>query len=141
MNKRFLPYVIYFLFVTILLLVTMKTNFNLTGYNYYLDEKSMVLTIEEDFVQKEIFNVQETVVQPMKVMLLINKAHDMWLLNISVIPLFISIIFVLFYKPLRPRKNMKLYVGIFILLFAAFIIWDVYVHKEIIEDISNVLNG
>lgn len=131
----------YFSLVTILLLVTMKTNFNLTGYNYYLDEKSMLLTIEEDFVEKEIYDVQDTVIQPMKVMLLINKANDMWLLTIFIISLFISVLLVLVIKPLRPRKNIKLYVAIFILFLAAFIIWDVFVHIGIIEDISNALNS
>lgn len=141
-NKRLLPLLIYFSLVTILMLLTMKTNFNLTGYNYYLDEKSMVLTIEEDFVKKEMFNVKEdSVIQPLKVMLAINKANDMWLLTICILSLFISVFFVLFFKPLRPRKNVELYVVVYILFLTTFIIWDFYIHKEIIEEISNALNG
>ncbi|MFS0688818.1 hypothetical protein AB1K89_06210 [Sporosarcina sp. 179-K 8C2 HS] len=100
----------------------------------------MVLTIEEGFVKKEMYSVQDTVLPALKVMIAINKAYDMWLLTILILPLFISVFFVLFFKPLRPRKNVKLYVVLFILFLATFIIWDFYVHKEIIEEISNALN-
>lgn len=119
----------------------MKTNFNLTGYSYYLDEKSMVLTIQEDFAKKEMYNVQDNVIQPLKVMLAINKANDMWLLTIFILSLFITVCFVLFYKPLRPRKNVKLYVVVYILILTTFIIWDLYVHIGITEEIFNALNS
>ena len=140
MNKRWLLLLLFYLsLVAILLLLTMKINFNLTGYNYYLDEKSMVLTIEKDFVKKEMYDVHDNVIDPLKVMLLINKAYDLWLLTILVLSLFISVFVILFFKPLRPRKNVKFYVVVYIVFLAAFIIWDFYVHKELIEEISNTL--
>lgn len=127
--------------LTILMLLTLKTNFNLTGYNYYLDEESMMLTIEERFVKKEMYNVQDTPIQALKVMLPINQANEIWNFNVYILSLFISVLFVLFYKPLRPRKNVKLYVGLYVLFLITFIIWDIYIHTEMIEEISNALNN
>lgn len=118
----------------------MKLNFNLTGFSYDLDEQSNVITIGEDFVKKEEYSLQDTVVPVLQVMVAINKANEMWLLTILIFPVFISVFFVFVYKPLRPRKNVKLHVALAILFLVAFIIWDYYVHKEIIEEISNALN-
>ncbi|QFF99278.1 hypothetical protein PB01_10825 [Psychrobacillus glaciei] len=101
----------------------------------------MVLTIEEGFVKKEMYNVQDTVIQALKVMSPINKANEMWMLTIYILSLFISVFFVLSFKPLRPRKKVKLYVAVYFLFLITFIIWDFYVHKEIIEEISNALNS
>ncbi|MCK1998647.1 hypothetical protein MPH47_15690 [Psychrobacillus psychrodurans] len=139
-NKRFLPLFIYISLITILLL-TLKTNFNFTGYNYYLDEETMMLTIEEGFVKKETYNVQDSPIQAIKVMLPINKAHDMWGLTIFLSSLFITGIFLLFFKPSIPRKNLKLYGTVYFIFLSIFIIWDIYVHKEIIKEISNALNS
>lgn len=136
-NKRFLLLLIY---LSILMLLTMITNFNLTGYNYHLNEETMMVTIKEGFVKKEVYDAQENVFQLLQVMLAINKANDMWLLTIVTLSLFLTVFSILFLPPLKPRKNVKLYAVISILLLTAFISWDAYVHKEIIEEISNALN-
>ncbi|TQR15589.1 hypothetical protein [Psychrobacillus soli] len=101
----------------------------------------MMLTIEEGFVKKETYNVQDSPIQAIKVMLSINKANDMWGLTIFILSLFISVIFLLFFKPSIPRKNVKLYVAVYFLFLSIFIIWNLYVHKEIIKEISNALNS
>ena len=101
----------------------------------------MMLTIEEGFVKKEVYNVQDTAIQAIKVMLPINKANEMWRLTILILWLFISVFFVLYFKPLRPRKKVKLYVAVLFLFLTTFIIWDIYVHKEIIKEILKALNS
>ncbi|MFB5089361.1 hypothetical protein PGC35_19585 [Psychrobacillus sp. PGGUH221] len=111
----------------------------MTGYNYYLDEEKMMLTIEKGFVKKDIYHVQDNTTQAIKVMLPINKANDMWMLTMLMLSLSISAFFALFFK--QPRTNVKLYVAIYLLLLTIFIIWDIYVHKEYIEEISNALNS
>ena len=111
-NKKAYPLVIYISVVLILLLLTMTLNFNLTGYSYDLDEQSNVMTIGEDFVKKEEYSLQDTVVPVLQVMVAINKANEMWLHTILIFSAFISVFFVFVYKPLRPRKNLKLHVGI-----------------------------
>jgi hypothetical protein len=100
-----------------------------------------MLTIEEGFVKKEVYNVQDTAIQAIKVMLPINKANEMWRLTILILWLFISVFFVLYFKPLRPRKKVKLYVAVLFLFLTTFIIWDIYVHKEIIKEILKALNS
>ncbi|KQL34344.1 hypothetical protein [Psychrobacillus sp. FJAT-21963] len=101
----------------------------------------MILTIEEGFVKKEKYNVQGTAIQAIKVMLPINQANEMWKLNIYILSLFITVFFVLFLKPLRPKKNLKMYIALYFLFLITFIIWDIYVHKEIIEEITNTINS
>ena len=140
-NMRSLRLFIYFSLITILILLTLKTNFNLTGYNYYLNEESMMLTIEERFVKKETYNVLDTPIQAIKVMSPINKANEMWILTIFILSLFISIFFLLFFKPLNPIKNVQLYGAVFFLFLITFIIWDIYIYIEIIKEISNALNS
>ena len=101
----------------------------------------MMLTIEEGFVKKETYNVQDYPIQAIKVMLPINKAYDMWGLTILISSFFITGFFLLFFKPSIPRKNVKLYVAVYFIFLTIFIIWDIYVHKEIIKEISNALNS
>ncbi len=139
-EKRFLPLFVYILLLTILLL-TLKTNFNLTGYSYYLDEKTMMLTIEEGFGKIETYNVQDSPIQAMKVMISINKAYDMWGVTILISSLFITGFFLLFVKPGIPRKIVKLYLTIYFIFLTVFIFWSIYRHKEIIQEISNALNN
>lgn len=138
LEKTLFPLLIYFSFVAILLLFTMITNFNLTGYHYYLNEESMSLTIEKGFVLKEIYNAQVTPIQAIKMLLPINEANDMWKLNIYLLSTFIA---VLFYKSYWPVKNLKMYVVFYFLCFTTFIIWNIIVHIEIMENISDALNN
>ena len=101
----------------------------------------MMLTIEEGFVKKETYNVKDSPIQAIKVMLPINKAYDMWGLTIFISSLFITGVFLLFFIPAIPRKNVKLYATVYFIFLSIFIIWDIYVHKEIIKEISNALNS
>jgi len=101
----------------------------------------MMLTIEEGFIKKETYNVQYSPIQAIKVMLPINKAYNMWGLTILISSLFITGFFLLFFKLSISGKNIKLYVTVYFIFLIIFIVWDIYVHKEIIKEISNALNS
>lgn len=101
----------------------------------------MMLTIEEGFGKIKTYNVQDSPIQAMKVMLSINKAYDMWGVTILISSLFITGFLLLFVKPWIQRKIVKLYLTIYFILLTIFIIWSIYVHKEIIQEISNALNS
>ncbi len=140
-NQISLPLVVYFSFVSMLLIFTMITDFNLTGYHYDLDEETMSLTIERGVLKKEINDVQAKSVQAIQLLLPINKAHYLWKLDIHLLSIFLAVLTFLFYNPHKPIKNLKLCMAFFCLFFTTFIIWNIIVRREIMEKISDVLNS
>ncbi len=98
----------------------------------------MVLTIEEGLINKEISHVldgQKSPAQAYLIMLLFNKAYQLCLFTIVLLTFLTSHIFYII-----SSKRPKLYLGIYLLIFIVFILGDLYMHKELIQEISNTLN-
>lgn len=140
-----LSLLIYSLLVVILLLFTMKTNFNLTGYSYDLDTETMVLTIQDGFLKKKTFDVDIQEVESKHilysirdVMVPINQAQNLWKIDIYIISLFIAGLFGLFYSSLRQEKNFKWYVTVYMLTFALLMGWEINAYHNLFEDLHRL---
>ena len=139
--KRLLPVVLYIFLIAIFLIFIQKTDFNLTGYTYYFDEESSVLTIEKGYLNKElnhvIYNVQDNsnAAKALLIILPINKAYQLWAVTIIFLTFYLSCIFYIIFS-----KKPRLYLGLYLLFLIIFILGDLYIHKELIEEISNALN-
>lgn len=110
----------------------------MTGYTHHLDEESNVLTIAKGFINKEVYDVQiveDNTLQAIRVVMSIQRADNLWLINIYIISFFIAGFVGLFYSPWRPRKNLKWYAIVYFLCLTVFIIWDSRAYKEIIEKV------
>ncbi len=136
---------IYSLLVVILLLFTVATNFNLTGYSYDLNEETMVLTIQDGFLNKKTFDMEigegdsKLILQPIRdVMLPINQAQYLWKIDIFIISLFIAGLFGLFYSSLRQKKNFKWYVTMYMLIFALLIGWEINAYQNLFEELHRL---
>ncbi len=140
-----LSLLIYSLLVLIFLLFTAATNFNLTGYAYDLDKETMVLTIKEGFLKKKSYDVEIQEVESKQilyairdVMLPINRARDLWELDIQIISLFIAGLFGLFHSSLKQEKNFKRYMTVYMLIFALLICWEITAYQNIFEDLRKL---
>jgi hypothetical protein len=121
----------YFLMVTLLLLFTKQTNFNLIGIHYQFDQENMMMIIEEGYWDKEVVERQVTAQEALEIMLPINEAQQLWEVNIYLIALFAAVFIALFFTPLRPKKHFRWYVVLYLILLLFFIIWDAAQHYEI----------
>ena len=140
-----LALIIYSSLVVILLLFTLKTNFNLTGYSYDVDEGATVLTIQEGFLNNKTYDVNirevesKQLLQPLQdVALPIYQAQSLWKRDIHIISLFIAGLFGLFYSSLRQEKNFKRYVTVYMRIFALLISWEVTAYQNIFEDLRRL---
>lgn len=113
----------------------------MTGYTYYFDEENSVLTIEEGYLNKEvnhvIYNVQDNsnAAKALLIILPINKAYQLWMVTIIFLTFYLSCIFFIIFS-----KKPRLYLGLYLLFLIVFILGDLYIHKELIEEISNTLD-
>ena len=130
---------VYFLIVISLLLFTKQTNFILTGVQYQFDQETMTMTIEKGVLNKRVDERQVTAQEALEIMLPINEAEQLWEVNIYLIALFAAVFIALFFTPLKPKKHLRWYVLLYLVLFVAFMIWDVKVHQDIAEDIAKTL--
>lgn len=138
-DKRFLPFMVYFVFVALLLLFTVQTNFNLSGVHYEFNQEKMTMTIEKGVWDKQVDERQVTAQEALEIMLPINKAMQLWKINIYTISLFAAILTALVYSPFRPKKNLKWYVFLYLVLLVSFVIWDFSIHQAVAEEIANAL--
>ena len=99
----------------------------------------MVMTIEAGFWDKQVDERQVTAQEALEIMLPINEAKQLWKINIYIISLFAAILIAVVYSPFRPKKNVKWYVFIYLVLLVSFVIWDVTVHRDIAEEIANAV--
>ena len=123
----------------------MKTNFNLTGYTYDVDEGTTVMTIQEGFLKKKTYNVEisevesKQLLQPLQdVALPIYQAQSLWKRDIHIISLFIAGLYGLFYSSLRQKKNFKWYVTVYMLIFTLLIGWEINAYQNIFEDLRRL---
>lgn len=123
----------------------MKTNFNLTGYTYDVDEGTTVITIQEGFLKKKTYDVEirevesKQLLQPLQdVALPIYQAQNLWKRDIHIISLFIAGLFGLFYSSLRQGKDFKWYVTVYMLIFALLIGWEINAYQNIFEDLRRL---
>jgi len=133
--------VVYFLLVTLLLLFTVQTNFNLSGVHYQFDQENMTMTVEKGIWNKQVDESQVTAQEALEVMLPINEAKQLWKINIYTISLFAAILIALVYSPFRPKRNCKWYVFLYFIILVAFVVWDINLHRDTAEEIAKALNG
>jgi hypothetical protein len=119
--------------VTLLLLFTKETNFNLSGVQYQFDQENMLMTIEERFWDKQVVERQVTAQEALEIMLPINEAKRLWGLNIYLISLFAAVFMALFFTSLKHKKYFKWYVLLYLILLLSFIFWDVAQHQAIVK--------
>ena len=100
-----------------------------------------MMTIEKGILDKQVVEKQVTSQEALDVMLQINEANTLWKMNIYLISLFAAVFIALFYTPLRPKKYFKLYIFMYFILLATFIIWDVIVNKELAGKLAVTLKG
>ncbi|MER2090789.1 MAG: hypothetical protein ABS920_13700, partial [Sporosarcina sp.] len=90
-----------------------------------MDEKAKVLTIEEGFYEKEIYNVQvidENTIQIIQeVILPVNSANTIWQFTIIMLSLFFGGFVALTQLPITQSKNGKWYVIVYIVSVIVFI--------------------
>ncbi|GAM16653.1 hypothetical protein SAMD00020551_4883 [Mesobacillus selenatarsenatis SF-1] len=127
--------------VTLLLLFTKQTNFNLSGVQYQFNQETMTMTIEKGVLDKQVVEKQVTSQDALDVMLQINEADQLWKMNIYLISLFAAVFIALFFTPLRPKKYYKWYVFMYFIFLVTFVIWDVTVHKELAGKLAVTLKG
>ncbi|MBT2692757.1 hypothetical protein [Bacillus sp. ISL-55] len=132
---------VYFLIVISLLLFTKQTGFNLSGVQYQFNQETMTMTIEKGVWDKQVDERQVTAQEALEIMMPINEANQLWKMNIYLISFFAAVFIALFFTPLRPKKYFKWYVFMYFILLAAFVIWDVTVHKELAGEIVVTLKG
>ena len=126
----------------LLLTFTILTNFNLIGYNYNLEENSTIITVEEGFFYKEIYDIpiyNDSGIQVLQeVMLPINSANDIWRTDVILISLFIGVFAELIRSPGRQRKNFKWYVLFYLITIIIFVVWNINAHAELLEEMGNL---
>ncbi|WP_102272979.1 hypothetical protein [Cytobacillus massiliigabonensis] len=138
-DTRYFPFITYCVLLFVLLFFTMKTDFNLIGYSYYMDNHSNVLTIEEGVWEKESHSIEvaeDNAIHVLQAVLPITQANNLWKVNVFLISLFASGFFVLFNKFLMSKKFLKWYAAIYFLCLIVFVVWDSISYKEIMKDIA-----
>ncbi|MCP3031592.1 hypothetical protein LF817_09540 [Halobacillus sp. A1] len=123
--------------VILLSVFTITFDFNLTGYQYQLDEETKVLTVQKGYIHKSVYEEQIPTEEALGVMLAINNAYDLWDLNIHAISLLIVGAFVICYKPDRPRIYFNWFLVFYCLCLTLFVLWDVNEHLKLHEEITN----
>ncbi len=127
-----------------LLVFSIFTNFNLSGYAYHLDENTNMFSLEEGFVKKkEIYSehVNEyNSINIAMVMLDINHAKELWYASILIFLVFTAALFGLLDSRLKSKKHVKWIIALYITSFTIFIIWNINSHKEILEEIAQNIN-
>jgi len=120
----------------------MITNFNLIGYNYHLEDNSTIITVEEGFFNKEIYDIpiynDSGILVLQEVMLPINSANDIWRSDMILISLFIGVFAELIRSPGRQRKKFKWYILLCIATIIVFVLWNMNAHAELLEVIGNL---
>lgn len=138
-NKIYFPLITYCVLLFVLLIITMKTEFNLTGYSFYVDNNSKVVIFEEGVWEKESYPIEvaeDNAVHVLQAVLPITQANNLWKVNIFLISLFVAGFFVLFNKVLLPKKILKWYAVIYVFCLIVFIVWDSILYKEIMKEIA-----
>lgn len=126
----------------LVLMFTILTNFNLIGYNYYLEGNPTIITVEEGFINKEIYDIpiyNDSGIQVLQeVILPINSANDIWKSDVILISLFIGVLAELIRSPDRQRKSFKWYVIIYLATIIVFVVWNINAHAELLETMGNL---
>lgn len=99
------------------------------------------MTIEKGAWTKQVDERQVTAHEALEVMLPINEAKQLWEVNIYLISLFAALFIALFYIRLIPKKYLKWCVVLNSSFLAIFILWDITVHKQLAEELSQVFVG
>lgn len=138
-NKIYFPLLTYCVLLFVLLFFTMKTEYNLTGYSYYVDNYSNIVIFEVGVWEKESYPIEvaeDNAVHVLQAVLPISQANNLWKVNLFLISLFVAGFFVLFNKLLMSKKLLKWYAAIYFLCLIVFIVWDCISYKEIMNDIA-----
>jgi len=140
--KEIPPFIIFIPVMILLLTFTIITNFNLIGYNYNLEENSTIITVEEGFFNKEIYDIpiynDSGILVLQEVILPINSANDIWRFDVTLISLFIAVFAELIRSPGRQRKNFKWYILLYVATIFVFVVWNINAHAELLEVIGNL---
>lgn len=138
-DKRYFHLITYCVLLFVLLFFTIKTEINLSGYNYYVDNNSNVLIIEKGIWEKESYPIEVTennAGHVLRAVLPITQANNLWKVNIFLISLFVGGFIVLFNKFLMPKKSLKWYAAIYFFSLIVFIVWDSITYKTIMKEIA-----
>lgn len=125
----------------IVLFFVFNTNLNPVGYEVHLNKEMNLMTIEEGYVNKEIYSIEVTTNQALKVLLPIYEAKQLWEMNLTIFFFLVGLFVASFEKYIKPRKNFKWYVTAFYLFIVVFVIWHMNAHLQLNDKITDVLNS
>ncbi|WP_226678444.1 hypothetical protein [Mesobacillus jeotgali] len=98
-----------------------------------------MMTFEVGFWDKQVVERQVTAQEALEIMMPVNEAKQLWEVNIYLIALFAAVFIALFFTPLKPKKHLRWYVLLSLILLVSLMIWDVAVHQDIAEEIIKIL--
>ena len=131
-------FIVYILIFLSLLIFTVVTNFNLTGYSYQFQENGE-LTIEKGYLIKNQV-IQTPTNEAIQAIELISEADAYWNVTYIFSLVFLVLLIKSSYKPLRPESSWKRYVTFYSIFLIAFLIRMISSQITLTEQISTVIN-
>ncbi|MED1603355.1 hypothetical protein [Alkalihalophilus marmarensis] len=127
--------------VIVLAVVLIVTNkLNPVGYAYSLSDDLSVITIEEGYLTKEVYQFEVETSEALRIVLPITEANQLWELNVAIFALLVATFNLIYPKVIKPQTYSKWITAGFILLLIVLAAIHFNAHLELNRTISEVLN-
>ncbi|OLS37138.1 hypothetical protein BTR22_10680 [Alkalihalophilus pseudofirmus] len=140
MNHRNLLLIIYISVIVLAVVLIVTNKLNPVGFNYFLSDDLSVITIEEGYISKEVYQFEVEKSDALRIVLPITEANQLWELNVAIFALLVATFNLIYPKVIKPQAYSKWITAGFILLLIVLAAIHFNAHLELHRTISEVLN-
>lgn len=125
--------------LTFVLLLTNKLN--PAGFSYSLSDDLRVITIEEGYITKEVYQFKVETSDALRIVLPITEANQLWELNVAIFALLVATFNLIYPKVIKPQTYSKWITAGFILLLIVLAAFHFNAHLELHRTISEMIHS
>ncbi|WEG15118.1 hypothetical protein PQ478_11260 [Alkalihalophilus pseudofirmus] len=141
MNNRKLLLIIYMAIIVLAIVLIITNKLNPVGYAYSLSDDLSVITIEEGYLTKEVYQFEVETSEALRIVLPITEANQLWELNVAIFALLVATFNLIYPKVIKPQTYSKWITAGFILLLIVLAAFHFNAHLELHRTISEIIHS
>lgn len=111
------------------------------GFNYSLNDDLSVITIEEGYISKEVYQFEVETSDALRIVMPITEANQLWELNIAIFALLVATFNLIYAKVIKPQTYSKWITAGFIILLIVLAAIHLNAHLELHRTISEMIDS